>query len=75
MLASLATLAFLTTLWLIAVVALDTLAHSGRKIMSALAGRSELAMTPATLPAAMRIRPRVRVEPPMRARPRLRAAA
>ena len=73
MIAALATLAFLATLWLLVVVGAAVLEESGAKIAAALKGQSAngsgLQFTPA------RIRPRTRVQQPMRARPRWRDAA
>lgn len=73
MIAALATLAFLATLWLLVVVGAAVLEESGAKIAAALKGQSAngscLQLTPA------RIRPRTRVQQPMRVRPRWRDAA
>ena len=72
MIAALATLAFLATLWLLVVVGAAILEESGARIAAALKGQ------PAALPlesytARPRTRPRLRQ--PMRAQPRLRDAA
>ena len=75
MLAPLATLAFLATLWLIVVVAARTLEESGAKIAAALAGRSVLAMVPKKMRVESRPRLRYRPARPLRAEPKLRAAA
>ena len=72
MIAALATLAFLATLWLLVVVGAAILEESGAKIAAALKGQSARDSRQ-PLYAPFRIRPRVRQ--PMRARPRLRAAA
>ena len=73
MIAPLATLAFLATLWLVAVAGAAMLEESGARIAAALKGRSTLRESFGFAPA--RVRARVRVRQPMRARPRLRAAA
>lgn len=75
MLAPFATLAFLATLWLVAVVGAAMLGASGRKVLLALKGRSLLASEPVVRPVAVRISPRARPQRAMRAQPRLRAAA
>ena len=71
MIAPLGTLAFLATLWLLAVVGASVLEESGAKIAAALKGASA---QPKSF-APVRVRARSRVEQPMRARARLRAAA
>ena len=70
MIAALATLAFLATLWLLVVVGAAILEESGARIAAALKGES-----PRSPVAPVRIRVRGRVGRPVRARPRLRAAA
>jgi hypothetical protein len=75
MLAALATLAFLSTLWLIGVLAVQTVAESRTTILAALRGHSLLATKPAIAPVRMRLTQRGRAQRPMRAQPRLRAAA
>lgn len=75
MLAPLATLAFLATLWLIIVLGAEMFGDSGRKIAQALKGRSLLATTPTIRPVAVRISSRARPQRTLRAQPRLRAAA
>jgi hypothetical protein len=75
MLAPLATLAFLATLWLVATLAAEMLGASGRKVMMALKGQSLLASEPSIRPIAMRVSQRARSQRPLRAQPRLRAAA
>ena len=73
MIAALATLASLVTLWLLVVVGAAVLEESGAKIAAALKGQFGL-RTPQ--PAAYaRLRARSRLRQPMRARPRLRDAA
>jgi hypothetical protein len=71
MIAPLATLAFLVTLWLLVVVGASVLEESGAKIAAALKGR------PAGRQIAIpvRVRGRGRFQQPMRARPRWRDAA
>ena len=75
MLAALATIAFLATLWLVVVVAAETLGESGAKIAAALAGRSVVATVPMIAPVRVRVRLRYSAQRPLRAEPRLRAAA
>ena len=75
MLAPLATLAFLAALWLLAVVAVQTLGESGEKIIAALKGRSLLAAVPPVPAVAARVTQRARPQRALRAQPRLRAAA
>ena len=75
MLAPLATLAFLATIWLIATIAAEMLGTSGRKIVMALKGQSLLATAPAIRPVAVRVSQRARVQRALRAQPRFRAAA
>ena len=74
MLAPLATLAFLATIWLVAAIGAEMLAASGRKIMLALKGRSLLA-EPGIRPVAVRVSLRARPQRALRAQPRFRAAA
>jgi hypothetical protein len=72
MIAPLATLVFLATLWLLVVVAASLLEESGAKIAAALGGRSSrpsLALPP------VRLRTRQRLQRPIRARVGHRAAA
>ena len=75
MLAPLATLAFLATLWLIAAVIIDMLGTSGGKIALAFRGRSPLATAPSIPPVAVRVSQRARPQRALRAPPRHRAAA
>ena len=75
MLAPLATLAFLGTIWLVVTIGAEMLGSSGRKIVMALKGRSLLASEPAVRPVAVRVSPRARPQRMVRAQPRLRAAA
>ena len=77
MIAPLATLAFLATLWLVARIALDLADGSGAKIVAALRGRSMLAQPPHSVrPVSVRFPPRaVVVRRPLHAQPEWRAAA
>ena len=70
MLAALATLPFLATLWLLVVLGAAVLEESGAKIAAALKGEPPHRQTPVSIRVRMRSRPQ-----PMRAEPRLRAAA
>lgn len=74
MLAPLATLAFLATLWLIGTLVQKTIAERGPKMVAALKGHSQLAATPTFIPVRLRVAQRSRMRP-MRAAPRWRAAA
>ena len=74
MIAALATLVFLATLWLLVVVVAAILEESGAKIAAALKGQiASEALGKPTYAARVRVRPGV--GQPMRARPRLRDAA
>lgn len=77
MLAPIATLAFLATLWLAAKWMLDMIAEDGGKIAAALAGRSMLAYPPRSVrPFTVRYQPRAGSVPrPVRTQPEWRAAA
>jgi hypothetical protein len=75
MLAPLATLAFLATIWLAVTIGAEMLGTSGRKIIMALKGQSLLAPTPSIRPVAVRVSLRARPQRALRAQPRLRAAA
>ena len=75
MLAPLATLAFLATLWLVTLIGAEMFGISGRKIALALNGRSLLATAPSVQLVALRVSQRARIQPAWRAQPRLRAAA
>lgn len=75
MLAPLATLAFLVTLWLVTLAVADLLNQGLRKILAALKGQSALASEPSLRPIAVRISRRPRLQPTLRAQPQLRAAA
>jgi hypothetical protein len=72
MIAALATLAFLATLWALVVLGAAILEESGAKIADALRGQPARQPILRVAPVRLRIRPRVRV---MRAEPRWRAAA
>jgi hypothetical protein len=71
MLAPLGTLAFLATLWLLAVVGAAVLEESGAKIAAALTGKPVHRPTV----APVRMRTRSRFQRPMRVAPRWRDAA
>ncbi len=77
MLAPFATLAFLTALWLVALIALDMADGVGAKVLAALRGQSMIARPPQSLrPVTVRFQPRAgAVRRPMRAQPEWRAAA
>ena len=76
MLAPLATLAFLATLWLVVVTMAGMFGTSGSRIAAALRGNSPLAViAPQLRPAPVRISQRARPIRVLRAQPRLRAAA
>ena len=75
MLAPLATLAFLATVWLLAILVAEMLGGSGGKIALALKGRSPLATAPSIRPVAVRVSPRARPQRTLRAQPQYRAAA
>ena len=72
MIAALATLVFLTTIWLLTVVGAKVLEESGSKILFALKGKSMISVM-STAPQRLRHRERDRTA--YRATPRLRAAA
>ena len=76
MIAPLATIAFLSVLWLTIVAVARTLENSGPTIIAALAGRWPLA-TARSVEVSARVsnRARARQQRPMRATPTLRAAA
>jgi hypothetical protein len=77
MLAPLATLAFLATLWMLARITLDMADESGVKILAALRGQSMLAQPPQSVrPISVRFQPRAgSVRRPLHAQPEWRAAA
>jgi hypothetical protein len=76
MLAPLATIAFLSLLWLAIVAVARTLEGSGSAILSAIAGRSPLAAPrPALAPSRLNPRATARIQRPVRVTPTLRAAA
>ena len=75
MLAPLATLAFLATIWLVVTIGAEMFGASGRKIAVALRGRSLLASAPSVRPVAVRISQRARPQRALRVQPRFRAAA
>ena len=77
MIAPLATLAFLATLWLVARIVLDLADGGGAKVLAALRGQSMLALPPQSVrPISVRFQPRAEsVRRPVRAVPEWRAAA
>ena len=75
MLAAVATLVFLTTLWLVAFAGILMVGENRSKILAALRGQSLLAATPVAPRIALRVSQRARVQAPLRARPEWRAAA
>lgn len=75
MLAPLATLAFLATIWLIVTMGAEVLGTSSRKIVMALKGRSPLATAPSIRPVAVRVSLRSQAPRALRAQPQYRAAA
>ena len=75
MLAPLATLTVLATLWLLAMIAAEMLGESGAKIAAVLKGRSPLATAPRVRPIAGRVSQRSRQQRALHAQPQLRAAA
>ena len=75
MLAPLATLAFLATIWLVVTIGAEMLGTSGRKVVMALRGRSMLATAPSIRPVAVRVSQRARPQRALRAQPQYRAAA
>jgi hypothetical protein len=72
MIAPLATLAFLTAIWLLVVLGAAILEHSGARIASALKGQVP---QPLARSVPVRVRGSARPQTAMRARARLRAAA
>lgn len=77
MLAPLATLAFLATLWCVARIVLEMADGSGARILAAVRGKSMLAVPPQSVrPLSVRFQARAEsVRRPVRARPEWRAAA
>jgi len=75
MLAPLATLAFLATIWLVVMIGAEMFGTSGRKVLMALRGRSLLATAPSVRPVAVRVSQRTRPQRALRAQPQYRAAA
>lgn len=77
MLAPIATLAFLATIWLVAKFGLETIAVDGSKIAAALRGNSMLAQPPQSVrPVTVRYQPRAgSVRRPLHVQPEWRAAA
>ena len=77
MLAPIATLAFLATIWLVARLILEMTEGAGAKVSAALRGQSMLAQPPQLVrPITVRFQPRAgSVRRPLRAQPEWRAAA
>ncbi len=77
MIAPLATLAFLATIWMNAKLALDRADGTGAKMLAALRGQSMLAQPPQTVrPISVRFQPRAgSVRRPVHVQPEWRAAA
>ncbi|MEO8175991.1 MAG: hypothetical protein ABI626_04960 [Sphingomicrobium sp.] len=75
MLAPFATLAFLTTLWLIGFMILPLMGDNGRKVAAALKGRSVLATEVELRLVAVRVSQRPRAQQSLHAQPQWRAAA
>ena len=75
MLAPLATLAFLVTLWVVKLVLANLLSDGLGKVIAALKGHSQLATARSIRPVAVRVSQRSRQQRALRAQPRLRAAA
>lgn len=76
MIAALATLAFLATIWLLFVLAAQILADSKGKIVAALKGQSQLATPLFQAPVPVRVSQRsISQQRTLRATPKLRAAA
>jgi hypothetical protein len=71
MLAPLATLAFLATLWLVGILVAEMLVQNGGKIVAVLRGRSVLATAPSLRPIVMRVSQRSRASRALHAQPRL----
>lgn len=76
MIAPLATIIFLSTMWLVVVALARTIEESGSSIGAALAGRSHLSRPPvAHAQVRINYRGQARMQRPVRVTPRLRAAA
>ena len=75
MTAALATIAFLSTLWMLAYLAETVAGESWTKMVAALKGQSLLATAPQGRQISWKVAPRVRTARPMHVRPTLRAAA
>ena len=75
MLAPLATLAFLTVLWLVVLTIAELGSPAMGKIVAALKGRSVMATAPIVRPVAARVSQRSRPQRSLHAQPQLRAAA
>ena len=77
MLAPLATLAFLATIWLLVRITLDMIDESGVKMLAAVRGQSVLSQPPLSgRPISVRFQPRAgSARRPLHVRPEWRAAA
>lgn len=75
MLAPLATLAFLTTLWVVALVVTHIFARKGSRIAAALRGETPVVPGMSLVIRSRPTRARMARRQPMRAQPHLRAAA
>ena len=75
MLAPLATLAFLTALWAVAVVVTHIYARSGSRVVAALRGETPVVRGMSLVIRSRPTRARMARRQPMRAQPYLRAAA
>lgn len=77
MLAPLATIAFLATLWLVVRVVIEAINESGSKVVAALRGQSMIARPPQSVrPITVRFQPRAGlVRRPVHVQPEWRAAA
>ena len=76
MTAALATIVFLSAIWLVAAAMIETWQESGSKIAAALRGHSPLSVRAVQAPVAVRVTQRsFRQQPSLRAQPKLRAAA
>ena len=75
MLAPLATLAFLSALWLTAAVFTEMFARTGSRIAAALRGEAPVVRGTSLVIRSRSARARIAKRQPMRAQPQLRAAA
>lgn len=75
MLAPIATLVFLSAIWLAAVVVTEIVTRSGSRIAAALRGEAPALTGTSLIIRSRPARARIAKQQPMRARPQLRAAA